>query len=288
MENTPLTVLVVDDDEVARLPMAAILGNNGYHVLQAHDGAAAIEILNGQNTEIDAILSDIVMPNIDGLKLAELNFQNQFRPFVVCTMISDAATALKFLKFGVQDYLPKPMEEASLLNTVRNAINRRKLLRLFTDDETPLPGNIGAITISARLAEVHRVHDWLRRKIGKIMSLAEQRRFISFAAEFLMNAYEHGSLRLSEREKTKLLESGLYHEELRRRELECKANIVVAVSIVANEIAIHVIDDGYGFDYRHYLEMPAADVLNRLVLPNGRGIQMAMQYFDQITFSKGR
>lgn len=287
MEHAPLTVLVVDDDEAARLYLATVLRKNGFAVLEAPDGAVALQIMRERDKEIAAVLSDIRMPHIDGLKLAELNYQNGFLPFIACTMISDAATALKFLKFGVRDYVVKPVEETVLLNTVRDAVGRRKLPRLFADDETPLPGNMGVITISARFAAVHRAREWLELKASGIMSPVEQRQFLAFASEFLMNAYEHGSLMLTEEEKSALLESSGYHDELRRRELECKAKIEVAVSIVGGEIAISVTDAGYGFDYKRYLEMSEAEMLDRIIMPNGRGIQMAMQYFDSITFSKG-
>ncbi|MBI5638021.1 MAG: response regulator [Nitrospinae bacterium] len=287
MEHAALTVLVVDDDEAARLYLAIVLRKNGFAVLEAPDGAAAIKIMRERDKEIAAVISDIRMPNIDGLKLAELNYQNGFLPFIACTMISDAAAALTLLKFGVRDYVVKPVEETVLVNTVRDAIGRRNLPRLFADDETPLPGNMGVITISARFAAVHRARGWLELKASGIMSPVEQRQFLAFASEFLMNAYEHGSLMLTEEEKSALLESGGYHDELRRRELECKAKIEVAVSIVGNEIAISVTDPGYGFDYKRYQEMSEAEMLDRLIMPNGRGIQMAMQYFDSITFSKG-
>lgn len=287
MENATHTVLVVDDDEVVRFYLSAILRENGYEVLQAVDGAKAIDIMRDKGKEIAVVLSDIHMPNIDGLKLAELNYQNGFLPFIACTMISEAATALKLLRFGVRDYVVKPVESAVLLNTVRNAIERRKLPRLFADDETPVPGNIGSITISSTFAAIHRATGWLEIKASGIMTPAEQRKFINFASEFLMNAYEHGSLRVTEEEKTALIESGAYHDELRRRELECKLKIEVAVSIVGNEIALNITDAGYGFDYRRYLEMTEAEMLDRLILPNGRGVQMASQYFDSIIFSKG-
>ncbi len=287
MEQAPLTILVADDDEAVRLYLATILRKNGFNVLEAPDGGVAIKIMRERDKEIAAVVSDIRMPNIDGLELAELNYQNGFVPFVACTMIADAATALKFLKFGVCDYVVKPVDEKVLLKTVRNAIERRKLPRLFADDETPLPGNMGIITISARFAAVHRAREWLELKAGGIMPPAEQRRFLAFASEFLMNAYEHGSLMLTEEEKSALLESNGYHDELRRRELESKAKIEVAVSIVGEEIAINVTDAGYGFNYKRYQEMSEAEMLDRLIMPNGRGIQMAMQYFDSITFSKG-
>ncbi len=287
MEHAPLTVLVVDDDEVVRLYLASLLQNHGYSVLEAPDGTAAITIIRERSKKIAAVLSDLRMPNINGLQLAEWNYQNGFLPFIVCTEISDAATALQFLKFGVQDYLAKPMEKAALVNTVRNAIERRKLPHYLAHDETPLPGNIGIITIPAHFAAIERAQSWLEVKTGAIIpTKGKQQQFLTFVSEILMNAYEHGSLTLTEAEKSALLESGGYYDELRRRELECKAQIEVAVSIVGDKIAISVTDDGPGFNYARYQMMSEEEMLARLALPNGRGIQIAIQYFDKVTFSK--
>lgn len=287
MENDSLTVLVVDDDDSERLLNAAFLRKNGFMALEAPDGATAMDIMRERDRELAAVISDVRMPGIDGLKLAEMNFDGGFLPFIVCTVISDAHMGLKFLKFGVRDYVVKPVVEEMLVKAVRNAIERRKLPRLFADDETPFPGNVGAITIPANLAAVHRAHIWLTRKLGDAMPPVEQRRFFPFLFEILMNAYEHGSLMISDDQKAALLDSGEYRGELRRRELECKAEIEVAVSTVGNEICVSIADDGYGFDYKHYQKMSEAEMLDRITRPSGRGIQMAMRYFDSVTFSKG-
>lgn len=287
MEDANLEVLVVDDEKPVRMYLATELRKNGFTVLEAPDGAVAMGIMRERGGTISAVVSDIIMPGVDGLKLAEFNFHDGFRPFVVCTVISDAVMALEFLKFGVRDYVAKPVDEDTLLNTVRKAIERRNLPRLFTDDETPLPGNMGVITIPASLAAINRALAWLDVKANAVIPASERQRFLIFASEFLMNAYEHGSLLLTEGKKSELLESGAYYSELRRLELECKTEIEVAVSIVGDEIAISVNDAGYGFNYKRYQSMSESDTIDRLTMPNGRGIQLAMQYFDSIAFSRG-
>ena len=60
------TVLLVEDEDAVRLFSARALRNKGYKVLEARSGEAALEIINEQLTEIDLIISDVVMPNIDG------------------------------------------------------------------------------------------------------------------------------------------------------------------------------------------------------------------------------
>ena len=287
MENKPVTVLVIDDDEAVRMCHAAMLRKNGFATLEAPDGAEAIRVIREHDKEISALLSDLRMPYIDGLKLAEWNFLDGFRPFIACTAVSDAAEALRFLKFGVRDYVTKPTESAALVNAVQRAICRRKLPHLFADDETPLPGNMGIISIPAQFAAMARAQTWLGQKINGILPQSERKLLLNYVSEFLMNAYEHGSLLLTEAEKSGLIVGGGYLDELRRREQDCKAMIEVAVSIVGDEIAIKITDDGFGFDHKRYMKMPEDEMIDRMTMPNGRGIHMAAQYFDRIAYSKG-
>ncbi len=280
-------LLVVDDEPAVRRYLAEILTRNGAVPVEAVDGQDALDQLAKDWASYNAIVSDVRMPNIDGLQLAEANYEQHFIPFIVCTVISDAAMALRFLKFGVHDYIVKPVDEAALVTTVRTALDRRSGGRLYAEDETPYAGNLGQITISARLAEVHRVRNWIGLKASGLLSPLEEKKFIAFVSEFLMNAYEHGSLLISEEEKGRLIDDGTYQDTLAEREKKCKAKIDVAVSTLPGEIAVNITDPGFGFNYEHYLHMKEEEMMDRLLRPNGRGIHMALQYFDKISFGKG-
>ncbi len=281
----PISIILVEDSITTLTLEKRILESGGYEVVTAVNGADALGKLSMR--DFNAVVSDIMMPEMDGLQLARANFEGRFLPFVACTAVSDAATALDFLKYGVQDYVLKPAPAQTLLPTVRNAIARRQLPRVYAHDELPLPGNLGRIIIPARLSEIDRAQAWVGLKVAEVMGGAQRRKFLAFVLEFLMNAYEHGSLNITEEEKGHLLNKGGYEAELESRAQQCKAMIEVSVSVVGSQVAVNIIDDGYGFEYERYLAMKEEEMVDRLAKPNGRGIQMALHYFNKIRFGKG-
>lgn len=121
-----LTVLVAEDDVLMLFIVAGMLRKNGYTVLEARDGAEARAVIRERSGEIAAVLSDMHMPNIDGLKLAELNFQDEALPFIVYTSAPNQVVRRQLLDYNVRDYLVKPVEEAVLVTAIHNAIERRK------------------------------------------------------------------------------------------------------------------------------------------------------------------
>lgn len=68
---TPATILLVDDEEMLRGVMVRTLEDYGYRVIAAADGAAAWELLQDAGDTIHAIITDVVMPRMNGLELAE-------------------------------------------------------------------------------------------------------------------------------------------------------------------------------------------------------------------------
>ncbi len=281
------TILFAEDEALVRTAIAKILTKSGLNVLEAEDGQSAREIYRNKGDSIDAILSDLRMPNMDGTQLAEFNYENRFLPFVVCTAIADAGMALKLLKYGIQDYIVKPIEAQNLIRTIKNALSRRTLRVYKDDDENPYAGNVGGITIPSQLNEIRRASNWIEQQIKNVMEEKECKRFMNYADEFLINAHEHGNLKIGEKEKSIMLEEERFEKEVELREMDCKAKINVSLSVLKSDIAVNIIDDGYGFNCDQYLNMSEDTLLERLEMPNGRGIYMATQYFDSIVYSKG-
>lgn len=288
MENGKPTVLVVEDDLPVRKYLSEALLGNGYGVMEAGDGQEAINICDAiDGKRLDAIISDLRMPNLTGGELAKYNYENRFYPFIVCTAIVDAKVALELLKVGVQDYLAKPVREQDFLAVVANSINRRALKTYLEDDLNPYAGNIGSLTIPSSLAEISRAGRWVENKLKGALSASEFNIFFSYLHEFMLNAHEHGNLKITEDEKAQLIRNGLLLTEIKNREKECAAKIKIDLSVLYNEVAVCVTDDGFGFNYRNYIDMPEDVLIQRLEMPNGRGITMAKSYFDSVIYSKG-
>ena len=124
-------VLVVDDEDHVRSVIRMILMKEGYDVLEAWDGAHAMEVLRADDNPlmVDVITCDIRMPKVNGLEAIEY-FREQFpsTPVVVLTGYPDTLLAVSLLQNGVVDYVTKPIESKQLVAVVEQAMKYRPAL----------------------------------------------------------------------------------------------------------------------------------------------------------------
>ena len=120
------TVLVADDDAVARDLLVEVLSREGYHVLSAADGNDAIKA--SQTAVIDLALIDLRMPGLDGLEL--LHRLTKTVPDVVVIILTAFATmdtTIATIRAGAYDYLSKPFRMEEIKLVVRRALEARRL-----------------------------------------------------------------------------------------------------------------------------------------------------------------
>lgn len=131
-EKVALNILVVEDNADMRGYIRSIL-RDYYNVLEACNGAEAIEILNRQS--IDFIVSDLMMPVMDGIELSRRvkeTFANSHIPFLMLTAKTSPEARLESYRAGVDEYLLKPFDETLLLTRIENILeNRRRYQRQF-------------------------------------------------------------------------------------------------------------------------------------------------------------
>jgi len=119
------TIIVADDESLARQSVAELLREEGYHVYEAADGQAALQLL--EEVDVDLILSDLRMPGVDGLallqKVRELYPQTMV---VLMTAYASVETVVEALRLGAQDYLLKPLLFDDLLHKVRRLLEHKR------------------------------------------------------------------------------------------------------------------------------------------------------------------
>jgi putative nucleotidyltransferase with HDIG domain len=119
-------ILVVDDEEAIREVVSTLLQAQGYDCATAINGRQAQTYLE-QNTP-DLVLSDIVMPEMDGIHLLEwLRQHDRTVPVIIVTAMHDIASALEAIRGGAYDYILKPFEKDQLFMSVRRALQHRQL-----------------------------------------------------------------------------------------------------------------------------------------------------------------
>lgn len=131
-ERLALTILVVEDNADMRGYIRSIL-RDYYNVLEATNGAEALDVLNNQS--VDFIISDLMMPVMDGIELSRRvkeAFAISHIPFLMLTAKTSPETRLESYRTGVDEYLLKPFDETLLLTRIENILdNRRRYQRKF-------------------------------------------------------------------------------------------------------------------------------------------------------------
>jgi DNA-binding NtrC family response regulator len=120
-------ILVVNDQEPLREIMASMLTTAGYQCRTAADGLEALAVLDS-GEEFELLLTNLMMPNLDGIGLLERT-KGKFpdMPVVLESAVHDISVCLAFIRNGGYDYLLEPFEREQLLNVVRRALEYRRL-----------------------------------------------------------------------------------------------------------------------------------------------------------------
>lgn len=122
-------ILIIEDEAAIRRVLTKILSeeNDSYLVEDAEDGLVGLEKI--KNNDYDLVLCDIKMPKMDGVEVLEA--VKKMKPEIPMVMISghgDMETAIQTMRLGAFDYISKPPDLNRLLNTVRNALDKKQLV----------------------------------------------------------------------------------------------------------------------------------------------------------------
>ncbi|MEA3296849.1 MAG: response regulator [candidate division Zixibacteria bacterium] len=119
MKNS-ISIMIVDDELMMRNLLEKILAREGYKVLSAEDGEAALEILT--NTKVDIVISDIKMPGMDGFGLLGIIKQDYPQVgVIIMTTYGDTYTVKDALLLGADEYITKPFKSYEISLVVERA-----------------------------------------------------------------------------------------------------------------------------------------------------------------------
>ena len=115
------TILIVEDDPDIRDGVRILLSGEGYHILEAENGARALEVFH---PGVDLVILDIMMPGMSGLRVCEELRKISTVPILFLTAKSQESDKLLGLTAGGDDYLPKPFSFAELSARVKALLRR--------------------------------------------------------------------------------------------------------------------------------------------------------------------
>ncbi len=158
------SILLVDDHETILTSIGWELGKNNFAVTTASNGQEAIDAL--QERHYDLVITDLVMPQVDGI--AVLQEAKKLYPdagVIILTGYDDAASAVKALKLGANDFLLKPCDIDELLSKANRSFERQDLLLTLQQQNTKLLTEITAR--KALEAELQQSHTNLEHQVEK-------------------------------------------------------------------------------------------------------------------------
>src|ERR1700751_1202569 len=168
-------ILVVDDEDSIREIVSSMLASANYQCRQAASGLEALALLDSGG-EFAPMLSDLMLAGLDGIGLLEKTKERYpDMPVVMVTAVHDISVALTAIRNGAYDYLLKPFEREQLLNTVRRALENRRLKLENRAYQTNLEALVAQRTEQLRqaLGNLEKSYDITLEALGDALDLRD-------------------------------------------------------------------------------------------------------------------
>jgi len=276
-------VLVVDDSPVDRRFVGGLLAKSpNLDVVYAADGEEALLLMERQRPNV--VLSDLIMPNMDGLELvAAIVRKYPLIPVILMTGKGSEEVAVRALKAGAASYVPKSVLSHLLLETVEHvlamALEEQTLAKL---QECMMGCCFSLDNDSSLVSAMVKYARGLIRRTGLCDETDSIRTCVALE-EALNNAMFHGNLEI--RSDIRDGDRGIYRnmvEERRKSEPFCSRRIHIDIRITPSHGEFVIRDEGQGFDPR---ELPdPTDPLNLEKL-SGRGLLLMRTFMDNVAFN---
>jgi DNA-binding response OmpR family regulator len=275
-------MLIVEDDETYRLILAQFLRRSGFTVFEAGTAEDALILFGACRPAL--VLTDVMLPSIDGVALVRrLKSIDRHAIVIVMTGYGNADVILGSLRAGAVNFFAKPLDLADLVATVkrtlthryeeaprdysRHLVAERKYFSFTVRDANPAPI---INQIASQLPLIVQEHEIINIKVG--------------LEEMILNAIEHGCLRITSEEKRQAIEEGTYGA-LHRQKLDIEElgsrTVSISYALDAQELRVEIDDAGLGFEWRAL----AAPTLETVHAYTGRGILLARMAFDEVEYN---
>lgn len=268
------TILFADDDVALLKVMKVKLMNEGFSVVTASDGKTAQTLLQQAPDRFNAVLLDWQMPYMTGIELLKwIKKQPMFEniPVIMVTGMVTKEHIREGINAGAFYYVTKPFDEQVLQSIINAAIKdfqyKQSLLERLRQSQNPFSTLVEGVFRFRTIEEGEQLVLWLANACPSPRRAAE-------LSEIIINAVEHGNLRIGYEEKTRLLANNRWLEEITHRlslpEYADK-HVTLRVERHPTSIVVYVEDEGEGFDYEKYLHFDETRVFDS----HGRGIALA-------------
>jgi CheY-like chemotaxis protein/anti-sigma regulatory factor (Ser/Thr protein kinase) len=276
-----VTVLVAEDSPTQALEIKALLEDGGYQTEMAANGLKALEII--ARAPPDIVLTDLVMPEMNGLELVEA-IRRDFPavPVILMTAHGSEEIASRALQQGAACYVPKAKLEEDIFTTLERILavtkperHRMHALESLAQTEYKFILHNDPELIPPIVGHLEELLGWLR-----LCDKTESMRVAVALQEALVNAIDHGNLEVSSelRQQDEQNYCALVAER-RRQPPYRDRRVYLAAKLSPAEVVYHIRDEGPGFDPSTLPDPADPANLERI---GGRGLMLIRTFMDKV------
>ena len=276
-------LLVVDDSAADREMAAHLLAQESWSVLHAADGQQALAQM--RDHDVDLVLTDLVMPNLDGLAFVKQSkLDHPLVPVVLMTARGSEEIAVQALEAGAASYVPKKALVRDLAEVVERILEASRERKSYTR----LLGKLqaAAFVLENDLELISSLVSYLTQILrdSRMFDESNCQRISTALDEALTNAYYHGNLEVrSEIREHDARAYRLLAEQRRQVAPYRDRRIVVKASLTSDAACFVVTDEGRGFDVG---SVPDPTLPENLEQPSGRGIFLMKTFLDDVRYNE--
>lgn len=279
------TILVVDDSSVDRTLVGGLLGSQkGLKIEYAAHGAQALEMM--ERSPPDLVLTDLMMPEIDGLALvSHVRAKYPAVPTILMTSKGSEEIAVQALRQGASGYVPKRTLSEDLVETVSTVLSISVHRRNYSRPLRCMAKIRHAVVLENDLDLINVLVDYLQDGIAELeLGDATERMRIGVALrEALLNALYHGNLEMDSDARQMGMDA--YHRMAKDRARlapYAERRIFVETEFSRDGVRLEVRDEGSGFDPDSLPDPTDPANLEKL---GGRGLVLMRTFMDRVDFN---
>ena len=276
-------ILVVDDSATERRRVGRLFekGIESATISYAENGKVALDSL--QLVQPDLIVTDLRMPEMDGLGLVQKVVESGIGiPVILMTSFGNEEIALQALNAGAASYVPKAVLDKHLIETAQNVIalsqgikNRQRVLQTLTDVQS-------RFVLDNDVTFIPPLISYLQEQMAR-MRLFDESQLIRIGialCEALTNAIHHGNLEL-ESEWRQNDEATYYRiaEERRHANPYSDRRVRMVASLTDHEVRFIIDDEGPGFNVEQLQDPTDEANMDRM---GGRGLLLVRSFMDEV------
>jgi CheY-like chemotaxis protein len=285
-----MKILVVDDQQPILEFLSDVLEDQGYEVLTASNGNAALELYREHRPPFT--LTDISMPGMSGLDLLrQIKALNAEAVVMLMTGAGSESFAIEALRNGAINYFTKPVDIREIANTLARyeALAggydfEHYAVRFLKEEQLTL-------SLENDISQANHAVQLVLNHCRAIFPLSELFTLRFGLYEMIVNAIEHGNLGITYEEKSEALENNGLSALLETRAKEpfrAARRVTIECHIKPEGLTCTISDEGEGFDHSGYAKIEDADSLFEELGSSlhGRGILLTSLQFDAVNYNE--